>query len=410
MSDVYDKSVIADLSMKVAECCESDKNRQKKRRWEAVCALQPQARAVMFYFYQYVWQREFAEPGQCSSGISSYVEAQLRFRLWRWEHLDDDTPILPYVLIPTTIMDRSPFSWNPVRECGVFFGLDARLKTAEQPDGAYKEDAPLDDVAKLIQLKCSGYRENETETNEMLARAEELLGGRLPVLAKSDQMHWGPFEYAVALRGMSNLLFDFVDDPGFVHELMTKITTGLIEFHREREALGRVDARASFIGHIPYDCIPEDKIKKLAGCWVKIHAQSSGSISPDMYAEFIHPYHCQLAELVGAVYYHGCEDLSHKYGIIQTLPNLKLFHISPWSPEQAIFDKIGGRHAFEIHSHPTELMEGSHEAAIRDKLKTRHELFRNLPHTLALADIERVNGRLDRLQQWIATAQEIADS
>jgi hypothetical protein len=70
----------------------------------------------------------------------------------------------------------------------------------------------------------------------MLEEAVELTGGLLPIKFHSDELHYGPIEWAVRLRGMDNLLYDVIDRPQFVHRLMDFITEGMVRYHRAREA------------------------------------------------------------------------------------------------------------------------------------------------------------------------------
>jgi len=80
----------------------------------------------------------------------------------------------------------------------------------------------------------------------------------------------GPWNLAADLRGVEQLLFDTVDDPGFVHELM-RFTTEVIKvwgsaIKETRVGLGLDEAYAS--------------------CSV---------VSPKIYREFIKPYHIEIA-------------------------------------------------------------------------------------------------------------------
>ena len=50
--------------------------------------------------------------------------------------------------------------------------------------------------------------------------------------------------------------------------------------------------------------------------WAYVSAQSAFGLGPGMYEEFVHRYHCRIAELFTGktVYYHGCECLDQKLG------------------------------------------------------------------------------------------------
>jgi hypothetical protein len=274
--------------------------------------------------------------------------------------------------------------------------------------GAYKEIPSIREYKDIERLRGPRYEIDRGETARIVERAQALTGGALPVVVRTDEMHWGPFEYAVRLRGIENLLFDVYDAPEFVHRLMGAITDGLISYQKEREAAGDVSTAVSGFGHVPYDEAPESLRKRLKGMWAYIHAQSSASLSPEMYAEFVHPSNCRLAELVGRAYYHGCEDLSRKCRTIKTLPNLRLFHISPWTPAEPVISELGSGFAYEIHSHPANVVFGEGRAKIRSELERMEAAAGGTSHVLTLADIETFAGHYDRVAYWADTAREIA--
>jgi hypothetical protein len=123
-------------------------------------------------------------------------------------------------------------------------------------------------------------------------------------------------------------------------------------------------------------------------------------LSPSMYAEFIHPCNCRVAETAGWVYYHGCEDLSRKCRIIEGLPNLRLFHISPWTPPEPVIEQLGNRFAYEVHSHPAHVLFDDDPQQVRDELKRRCAAARGASHVLTLADVETFGGHFERTVRW----------
>jgi hypothetical protein len=284
--------------------------------------------------------------------------------------------------------------------------------TVERTDesGSYKELPPIRRPEDLQNLRAPRYEIDRAETARVVEKAQALTGGALPVAVRTDELHWGPFEYAVRLRGIESILFDVYDAPGFLHRLMGTITDCIISYQDEREAAGGVAADASSFGHVPYDEVPSDLRTRLKGMWAYIHAQSAASLSPQMYAEFIHPYNCRLASLAGKTYYHGCEDLSKKCRIIKTLPGLRLFHISPWTPAAPVISELGNSVAYEVHSHPTNVLFGGSRDEIRSELKRLKAAARGTSHVLALADVETFGGRFDRIAWWADAARDVASS
>ena len=191
---------------------------------------------------------------------------------------------------------------------------------------------------------------------------------------------------------------------------MDIITNGMIDYQLSRESNGCFDTEMSFFGHVPYDEFEGDNPNIMKNCWAYVHAQSSGIISPDMYAEFVHPYNVKVAQLVGKVYYHGCEDLAQKCTTIKDLPNLRLFHISPWTEVEPVIGKLGKEFAYEVHSHPTNVLYTYSKEDITEELKRRNEPAREFAHSIVLADVETAVDHIDKLKYWVASAKEFAHS
>jgi hypothetical protein len=389
---------LVDLAEQLRALADSPEHRARRHLWAEALALRSCRPPVSFYIYEWVWARELgAGMLRYERGLEAQVERSLVFQIWRARHLPDDWPAhASMVLHPLRPKRQRPFPW----------GLELELR---QPDGhgAYKPVPAIRGTDDLDRLVGPVYAEDLDATEDLVARARELVGDAAQIRLHSDELHWGPFEHAVRLRGMDQLLLDVYDRPEFVHRLMARLTTGMVDYHRQREAAGRVCAGLG-IGHVPPRDVAPPLGDRLAGSWGYLHAQSSASYSPAMYSEFIQPYNYRIAELVGWVYYHGCEDLSRKCVSVGELPNLRLFHISPWTPPEPVIAHLGKRVAYEVHAHPTTVIFSDDRAAIRRELAKLHPVVKDVPHVWALADVETFAGRFERAVYWAHTARELS--
>ncbi len=393
-------SALVELAHEVQEVSRSAEHQQRRQLWVQFHALHPPRPLVHYAMYTGVWEREIANPVLfCHrSGLAHSIEVQMRAKLWKAHNIPDDEPLLPTVWLPTPHPVGTDRLW----------GVDLPVMRTEEL-GAYKPIPPLQVEEDVALLHYPPYEELTDAKRALLDEAMELTDGLLPIKFHSDELHYGPFEWAVRLRGMDNLLYDLVDRPHFVHHLMDFITEGMVRYHLAREASGAVDAEATWAIHMIYDAVPPGKEHLLEGCWAYIHAQSAASLSPRMYAEFIHPYNARIASLFGKVYYHGCEDLSAKAAIIRDLPNLRLFHVSPWTPVEPVVRALGNHFALEVHSHPTKVLFEFSPEQMREELRSRHEAAGDVPHVLKLCDVETVGSRWDNLKRWAETAHEVIE-
>jgi hypothetical protein len=392
-------SYLTDLAHKVKAASASAEQERRRKLWLDALELRTNRAPVNCYVYRDVWAWELAgNIFKCPrKTIEADIEEQLLYQLWRAEHLPDDFLIDPAIIVKPVWPQRAvPFPW------GLELGKEVPAAV-----GSYKPIPPLKTEDDLDKIQTPHHLCDETGTQQRVEQVRALIDGVLPIRLRSAELHWGPFEFAVDLRGMDDLLLDVYDRPDFVHRLMDRITTGLITYHRERETAGAVDAEMG-IGHVPSLPVPATLKRRLKGSWAYIHAQSSASYSPAMYEEFVHPYNCRLAELVGKTYYHGCEDLSQKFPIIRSLPALRLFHVSPWTPPAPVVEGLGRSVAYEVHSHPTTVVLGKSLEDIRAEIVQRHAVVKDVPHIWALADIETFANHYDRVVYWANTAKEFS--
>ncbi len=393
--------ILTDLAHQVLELSRSPEHTTRRHLWAGLHSLKPSRALVSYGMYQRVWEAELVPPETFhhKEGLARTIEAQLRFRLWKAAHIPDDEPVLP------TIWLWMPHPPGEDR----LWGAPLPVHRTD-PAGSYKPIPPVLEESDLDRLHFPPYEEDQPRGRQLVEEARELVGDLLPVKQHTDELHFGPFEWAVRLRGIDNLLYDVCDRPEFVHRLMGFITDGMVHYHQSREAAGAVDAESSWGFHMYYDDLAEGQGTRLKDCWAYVHAQSAASLSPAMYAEFVQPYNARLASLFGKIYYHGCEDLSAKCPIIRDLPNLRLFHVGPWTPLAPVVECLGRDFALEVHSHPTNVLFTFTPDEIREELRRRHEEAGDAPHVLKLCDVETVQGNGERLSLWAKLGREIVEA
>jgi hypothetical protein len=398
-------SVLSDLADEVLALADSPEHLGRRRLWRSLHELNPPRALVSYAMYAHVWEREIAGSASFvhADGLERAIEVQLRARLWKARHIHDDEPVLP------TVWLGMPHPPGGARLWGV-----ALCSERSSLLGAYKPVPPIEGECEIARIRSPRYEEDREEGERLVREATELVGGKLPIKLHTDELHFGPFEWVVRMRGMDNLLFDVVDRPDMVHELMGFVTDGMVSYHMERELAGAVDAEASWGFHMYWDH-PDDgpgmpaASDRLRDCWAYVHAQSAVSLSPRMYEEFVQPYNERIATLFGRIYYHGCEDLSRKCRTIGRLPNLRLFHVGPWTPVEPVVECLGRSVALEVHSHPTNVLFAWTPEQVRADLAARHAAAGDVPHVLKLCDVETIGAGPDRIRAWVQSAREVAE-
>jgi len=396
--------ILIDLADQLLELWDSGEQERRRRLWadhfNGRTREIPVSCAMFQGWQDLVWQQILPE-GEFTykEGMARVIEMHLRHSLWRARNVPDDTPNNPTLRL----------SALPALATDELWGVPLGYENTGQAGGAYKPQPPLEEPEDLARLRPPAFRWDEESMSRQRQQVHELIGERLPMVFSCNALHNGPFEWAVRLRGMDNLLFDCYDRPEWLKELMQTLTDGMVAYHRERERAGFAVGLAENPLHSPWDDVPEGAETLLSGAWGYLHAQSAASFGPDTYAEFVHPYNIPIAHLWGKVYYHGCEDLTQKAQTISELPHLRQFHVSPWSQVAPIGDVLPEHVVMEVHSHPTNVLLLWGEDEMGAELEELAQAAGDHRFNLKLCDIQTINADGGKaLISWSRLAREVA--
>ncbi|MAF53768.1 MAG: hypothetical protein FI707_10225 [SAR202 cluster bacterium] len=395
-------------------------NRLQKAPKAPVCVHLPRD-------YRLVWQ-ELISPDTLVSqdALERDIEVQLRQKLYKHDHIPDDEVLLPTVWVSPVRPDGSqhkafgPGLGADARTHGSrsqgdarLWGLPFRVDATDDPGGAYKVAPVVTTEADMARLHHPRYEVEAQATNALLERATEIVDGRLPVKLATDELAASPSETVVSLMGIEAVLYGVIDRPEFIHEMMNLVTEGYIAYHRDRQAACAVDPEASWGFRIHYEELDATEDPgSLTSSWWYVSAQSLSGLSPDMYAEFLQPYHDRLARELGdnRVYYHGCEDLTEKLSIIRRLPNLRRFHISAWTDLETAVDQLGRDFVLETHIAYADVLYTHTRSQMRSALERIMDVAGDCVIDINLGDVETVRGDPSVLTNWARIAQEVTAS
>jgi len=383
----------------------------KKKLWADHQALRPVSRVPVTVYYEGIpspqWEFMLGPNArQCESPLARSMEFDLRSRIWIAENVSDDHIVWPSVVVHVPVIERQ--GW----------GVDLRWRQSDLELGAKGYDPPFRDGIDVGRLTVSEYEFDETAVNDRLSEAQELTSGKLDVHPHYAHMGYAPFDIATRMRGMEGLLLDVALEPDKVTALMEFITSAMEQHDRRREQRGWLNVhrdrsgtyqQVGFRVHCAY---LEDGFKArkpgLADEWVYLSAQTSAGLGPRDFERFAHPYNARLARPFEqqTVYYHGCERLDDKLSILAGLPNLRRFHVSPWSNLAKACEQFHGSVVLEVHDHPGQVFFGSTADETRARIRELLEIANGQPMDLNLSDIHSINGNPNLLKQWATIARE----
>jgi uroporphyrinogen-III decarboxylase len=112
----------------------------------------------------------------------------------------------------------------------------------------------------------------------------------------------GPLTTANQLMGYDKLIYLMHDSPNLAHELMDKVTEGLIRWVKKQKEV---------IGEAWNECISDQQVYtgKHAGVWFS--DDDAVLISAKMYREFVVPYNSRILEAFGGGCVHYCGNATH---------------------------------------------------------------------------------------------------
>ena len=400
--------VLRELAARVAEACGEPRYDRLKKIWHAQNGLLQKAEKVPVHVHLFMggridpqWKELIAEDEiVCADPFERSIEIQLRKRLFKFEQIPDDDMILPYVLVPV-VMKTDRATW----------GVEVVHHHSDDPDGAWKAEAPLADGYDLSKLSPPRFDVDAAATQANVDRARELLGDCVDVLAWDTISHQ-TFDGLVAMRGAERVMMDVIDQPEDVHRLTRFFVDGTLAYHRQREAAGFCDPRPTWAScRVHYEDVEPPASGKWAlnQEWVYVSAQTSMGLSPAMFEEFCHVYHEQYAAEHGPhrVYYHGCECLDQRMEIIARLPNLRRFHVSPWTSVAKAAETFATSCVLECHVHPAETLMTPTPQYMRESIQRILDAAGDLIIDINLSDIHTLNGHPDSLRRWAEIAQEL---
>ena len=391
---------ILELADEIKELDASEKNAVRKQKWIAHQNSKSSGEILLnVHFWKNVinpmWKELVPDSEVMNkSGDEYYVERMLLQRIKKFTLIDDDDVLLPTIWIDPVLSEKSRM-----------FGIEEKAAC----DGvSVKFETVINDINDLKLFEQPVFDIDIKKTDEIIERITELVYAKVPVKVKAPILQANPFEYAAKFRSMEDLFVDFIDNPGLVHAMMEMFTDFIVHRFKELDSIG-FDPEQTWDFRVHYDRIEDAENKDtLKNCWVYISDQSAGVISPNMFSEFIYPYHERIAELFGKVYFHGCEDLTYKAKYIKNLPNLKRFHISPWSNPDSITKELGSRFVYEAHVHPANhlfVYDNKEKAA---DIKRLCSILRDngAVFDLNLSDLETINNDTSRLTDWAKIARD----
>jgi len=217
--------------------------------------------------------------------------------------------------------------------------------------------------------------------------------------------------------GLENVMYDMLDRPDFVHEVMTFLEEGHQKWLDQFEEMNLLSLNNDntyqstggngFTDELPAPGFDPNRVRTI-DMWASSESQEFQVVSPQMHTEFALEYEKRLLARFGLNGYGCCEDLSQKLDDVFTIPNLRRISIAPFANVDVCAPKIKGDHIFSWKPHPAHLVGEFDEKMIRKYLRHTIDLAREHGNILEiiLKDTHTCEHHPERFDRWTQICRE----
>jgi hypothetical protein len=345
---------------------------------------------------------------ECADPFFRLYERALRIQIFQ-DWIEDDTIVEPWITVQAHRITPPEGLW----------GMRLERIPSSTSGGFWKDIAPLKELSDIHKFVRPHHAIDEQVTARDVARLHEAIGDILEInvdRSPAYQMYQGDICTELCyLRGLEQVMWDMVDHPQWLHDVLAFMRDGILATHAEAEAAG--DWRLSnhqnqampYSLELPDPCAngPSVSRKEL---WGYMQAQELTLVSPAMFDEFMLRYQMPIMSSFGLIAYGCCEDLTRKIRYLRQIPNLRRIAVTPWANVSACAEQIGAAYVLSWRPNPAEMVcMGFDPDRIRGILHAGMAVTRGCHVEVVLKDIKTVGGEPERLRNWVHIAREVTE-
>jgi len=401
-----DKIILKELAERQLALSSDPKMEEKRNIWKKHNMLE-KTRPVIFCDPENGWNEIITERQmKCRGKIARRWEMDLRKEIFWGEEMGDDRPIEPYFDVSYTV---SPDDW----------GVKAVYHQTDRL-GSYVWDNPIKDYrVDLKKLHSPQFKIDWQTTNGCLDLAKEIFGNILEVRLKG--IWWwslGLTWPAATLRGLNNILYDFIDHPEELKKLLSIISMGHMDKldFLEKNNLLSLNNDGTYVGSGGLGFtkeLPQEDFNGRIRCidmWGFTESQETVNVSPEMYEEFIFPYEKPIMDRFGLTCYGCCEPLHSRWNIVKKHHNLRRVSCSPWVSIEKMADYLEDNYIFSMKPSPAALAKPIlDKESIRIGIRKAFEITKDCIVEVIMKDNHTIGKRPENVIEWCKIVHEEAE-
>jgi hypothetical protein len=402
-----EKGLLRGLACRVAELAARPAEAEKRALWTCHNGLEA-TRPVIFCDPENGWN-EIIRPSSlvCRAPLARRWEMHLRKEIFWGEDMGDDYTVEPY------------FNVFHVHSGGLDdWGLKETLIQGGD-GGSYRWGTTVASDADLDRLHFPSVQVDWQATDELKTLATEIFGDLLTVRLRTNWWWTLGMTMRVAfLRGLQQMLLDFLENPAFVHRFMGLMRDGTLSFLNSLEEQGLLNLNndGAYVGSGGLGWTTELPQPDFAGkvrtqdMWGFAESQETIGISPRMFGEFIFPYQLPILKRFGLNCYGCCEPLDLRWSIIQRIPRLRRVSVSPWANVDKMAERLGSHYIMSIKPNPADLSHATlDEERIRAELRRMFAITRDCRVEAIMKDNHTLGNNPQNAIRWCRIAREEAE-
>jgi hypothetical protein len=398
-----DRAVLRRLGRQVAAIAASPRMAEVRRLWTSHNRLE-RGRPLLFCDPENGWNEIVTETQmQCRGKLARRWEMDLRKEIFWGEVMGDDKPVEPYFDVPYTV---SPDDW----------GLQPTYHKTDAAGSYVWQGAVRDYAADLKRLHAPRFEIDEETTQGCLAIAQDVLGDLLGVRLKGAWW-WslGLTVPAAQLRGLQDMLCDFIENPEGLKELLSIISRGYLDKLDRLEAAGLLalnndgtyvgSGGFGFSGELPGQDF--DGRVRTRDLWGFCESQETVHVSPAMYEEFIFPFEKPIMDRFGLTCYGCCEPLHGRWHVVRRHHALRRVSCSAWVNVEKMAEWLGDEYIFSYKPNPAALAVPRPDwQLLRNGLRDTLEKTRGCVVELIMKDNHSLAHQPENVVRWCSIARE----
>ncbi len=400
-----DRQVLRRLAAQVAELAARPVEQEKRKLWYKLNALEP-TRPVIFCDPENGWNEIITlDQLECEGDLALRWEMTLRKEIFWGAEMCDDRVVLPRFIVPHVYTESD-------------WGMHEN-KIGGHDGGSYIWEAPLKSFDDLEKLHAPVIEVDGEATARVVELAEETLGDLLEVRLQTAWW-WtlGMTWTLINLRGLTNFMYDLMDSPDQVHQLLTILRDGHLAKldYLEENGLLSLNNDGTYVGSGGFgwsDELPQsdfDGRVRTIDMWGFGESQETIGVSPKMFAESILPYQIPILERFGLNCYGCCEPVDKRWEYIKDIPRLRRVSVSPWANIPDLAAMMEDRFIMSIKPSPTPLaVSYFDEKEVRKQLRDALRPTRDCRVEVIMKDNHTIGKDPRRVVRWVQIAREEAE-